>query len=116
MSPRPVQRPHPPLIIGGVSKPAIRRVARFGDGWLIVHDRLETLDALIEQLKRACEKVDRDPAEIELTAFWHTPRDGVDMLEAYRKRGIARAVVNLLGHPSTTPAEALEKIAETAAA
>jgi probable F420-dependent oxidoreductase len=32
--PRPVQRPHPPILIGGNSRPAMRRAARLGDGWL----------------------------------------------------------------------------------
>ena len=33
-SPRPVQKPHPPIWIGGSGKPALRRVARVGDGWI----------------------------------------------------------------------------------
>jgi len=32
--PKPVQKPHPPILIGGNSKPAMRRAARYGDGWL----------------------------------------------------------------------------------
>ncbi|MBB4699414.1 putative F420-dependent oxidoreductase [Sphaerisporangium siamense] len=32
--PKPVQRPHPPILIGGESRPAVRRLLRFGDGWL----------------------------------------------------------------------------------
>jgi probable F420-dependent oxidoreductase len=32
--PKPVQKPHPPLLIGGNSRPAMRRAARLGDGWL----------------------------------------------------------------------------------
>jgi len=32
--PRPVQRPHPPIWIGGSGRPALRRVARVGDGWI----------------------------------------------------------------------------------
>jgi probable F420-dependent oxidoreductase len=32
--PRPAQRPHPPIWIGGSGKPALRRVARVGDGWI----------------------------------------------------------------------------------
>jgi alkanesulfonate monooxygenase SsuD/methylene tetrahydromethanopterin reductase-like flavin-dependent oxidoreductase (luciferase family) len=32
--PKPVQRPHPPIWIGGYSEPALRRVALLGDGWM----------------------------------------------------------------------------------
>ena len=31
--PRPVQKPHPPIVIGGLSAPALRRAARYGNGW-----------------------------------------------------------------------------------
>ena len=34
VSPRPVQRPRPPIWVGGSTRPALRRAARFGDGWL----------------------------------------------------------------------------------
>ncbi|HUO47944.1 MAG TPA: TIGR03619 family F420-dependent LLM class oxidoreductase, partial [Acidimicrobiales bacterium] len=34
LSPRPVQRPRPPIWVGGSSRPALRRAARLGDGWL----------------------------------------------------------------------------------
>jgi len=33
MGPRPVQHPHPPILVGGNSAPALRRAARYGDGW-----------------------------------------------------------------------------------
>ncbi len=35
--PHPVQKPHPPILIGGTSKPAIRRAARLGDGWVAIN-------------------------------------------------------------------------------
>lgn len=51
--PKPVQKPHPPIFIGGNSKPAMRRAAKFGDGWipwLITAEELPTaIDYLREQ-------------------------------------------------------------------
>ncbi len=51
--PKPVQRPHPPVLIGGNSKPAMRRAAKYGDGWLpwlITRDDLPgCLDYIREQ-------------------------------------------------------------------
>jgi len=32
--PKPVQKPHPPIFVGGNSRPAMRRAANLGDGWL----------------------------------------------------------------------------------
>ena len=111
MSPQPAQAGGIPVVVGGVSKAAIRRVARHGDGWFIVHDSLETLDKLLAQLKAVCEQEQRDVSEIELTAFWHAGKDSVDMLRAYQDRGIARVMVSLLGSKET-PATVLEMRAE----
>lgn len=46
-NPKPVQKPHPPIIFGGESDPALRRVARLGDGW---YGYDLTPDALVERL------------------------------------------------------------------
>ena len=76
--PRPLQRPHPPLWIGGNSKMARERVARVGEGWSpILHDErmarttrtapLPTLEALaraVRDLRRRVEEAGRDPDSI----------------------------------------------------
>jgi probable F420-dependent oxidoreductase len=54
-SPKPLQRPHPPLLIGGTSGAALRRVARHGDGW---HPLLLS----IEQLERRLARLDEELA------------------------------------------------------
>lgn len=58
-NPASVQRPHPPVLVGGVSDPALRRVARLGDGWIAVAmppgplaDRVARLDALCTERGR----------------------------------------------------------------
>lgn len=74
--PKPVQKPHPPLWIGGESGPAIRRAARYGDTWYPIGanprhplNTIARLSAGIDKLKQAAEKIDRDPATIT-TAYW----------------------------------------------
>ena len=59
--PKPVQKPHPPILIGGESIPAMRRAARLGDGWLpVAHnisiplDTMERLKARLDRLPPAC--------------------------------------------------------------
>lgn len=61
-NPGSVQRPHPPILIGGTSNPALRRVARLGDGWLStsvgpdgVGERLQVLRSLYEAQGRRFE-------------------------------------------------------------
>ena len=62
--PKPVQRPHPPVWIGGSSAAALRRVARAGDGWMAVPTDLDHLAAGIETIRRGAAAAGRDPAAI----------------------------------------------------
>ena len=62
--PKPVQRPHPPIWVGGDSPAALRRVARLGDGWMAVPRDLAHLEAGIATIRRAAEAAGRDPAAI----------------------------------------------------
>ena len=62
--PKPVQRPHPPIWVGGDSAAALQRVARSGDGWLAVPRDLEHLTAGIRTIRQAAESAGRDPAAI----------------------------------------------------
>lgn len=74
--PRPVQRPHPPLWVGGESGPAIRRAARYGDAWYPIganpRHPLNTAERLrlgADKLATEAEKAGRDPAEVGLS-YW----------------------------------------------
>ena len=71
--PKPVQKPHPPIWIGGESPVALKRTVRFGDAWYPASNnpqhRLDTPGKLaksIEALRRAAEAAGRDPASIDL--------------------------------------------------
>ena len=79
--PRPVSRPHPPIWIGGNTAAARRRVAEYGDGWCPFPapaalaktartDAMDSLDALgagIDDLRRRCDAIDRDPSTLDVT-------------------------------------------------
>jgi probable F420-dependent oxidoreductase len=74
--PKPVQKPHPPLWIGGESPAAMRRTARFGDAWYPIGSNpqypLNTVDrfvAGIAQLRQEARSCGRDPESITL-AYW----------------------------------------------
>ncbi len=62
--PKPVQKPHLPLWIGGNSRRALRRVVEFGDVWHPSRVNLELLAELAPQLWRLAERAGRDPHEI----------------------------------------------------
>lgn len=59
-SAKPVQRPHPPIWIGGSADAAIRRAARMGSCWYIgPNDRLQAIEAQLETYKRALDDAKR---------------------------------------------------------
>jgi probable F420-dependent oxidoreductase len=102
MYPKPVQQPHPPIHVGGESDAALRRVARFGQGWFSFN-RLP--DQLAEPLGRLDELLDsegRKRSEITLTVCpYFNPFDGA-MVEAYAEAGVDRLVVVLLAFDRDT--------------
>ena len=53
-NPPSVQRPHPPILVGGTSKPALRRVARLADGWMSVGLPPAQLEECLSALRGAC--------------------------------------------------------------
>ena len=71
--PKPVQKPHPPIWVGGESGPALRRTARVGDAWYPIGtnpqnllDSLPRLKAGIARLRKLTMDAGRDPARVAL--------------------------------------------------
>ncbi|WP_067500985.1 TIGR03619 family F420-dependent LLM class oxidoreductase [Actinoplanes sp. TFC3] len=66
VSPKPVQRPRPPILLAGLTPQAMTRVARRADGWLAVGLPLPYLGSLWEQVKTQAETYGRDPGSIRV--------------------------------------------------
>jgi probable F420-dependent oxidoreductase len=66
-SPGSVQRPHPPILIGGTSNAALQRAARLGDGWLSTGLRPEHMPACLRTLQKLCEAQGRRLADLSLS-------------------------------------------------
>ena len=71
LAPKPVQKPHPPIWVGGEAPPSLRRAARFGDAWYPIgtnrahpFDTLPRLAAGIDRLRRLTAEAGRDPQAI----------------------------------------------------
>jgi probable F420-dependent oxidoreductase len=82
--PKPVQRPHPPIWVGGESGPALRRAARLGDGWYpIGTNPSHPLDSLaryregVAKLRRLTQEAGRDPMGVALA--YRCQRYGVEL-------------------------------------
>ncbi|MCH9669932.1 MAG: LLM class F420-dependent oxidoreductase [Gammaproteobacteria bacterium] len=78
--PKPVQRPHPPIWVGGETRPARRRAGQLGDGWYPVinnpaapMDTAERYGAALAQTKDFAAAADRDPSALDagLLAIWY---------------------------------------------
>jgi probable F420-dependent oxidoreductase len=93
--PKPVQRPHPPVIVGGAFPYAARRALRYGDGWVPHAGRPQYSDVtdFLPQFRQMAIEAGRSLDEVPVTLFG-VP-DDLDRLKRYRDRGIARAVVSL---------------------
>jgi probable F420-dependent oxidoreductase len=73
-APKPVQKPHPPIWVGGESGPSLRRAARFGDAWYPIGsnskhllDTLPRYRAGIARLRQSTAEAGREPASVALT-------------------------------------------------
>jgi probable F420-dependent oxidoreductase len=61
-----VQRPHPPILIGGISNRALRRVAELGDGWMSVSLDPDRIPERLKRLGRLCEERGRQLSDLWL--------------------------------------------------
>jgi probable F420-dependent oxidoreductase len=90
--PKPVQRPHPPVIVGGGFPQGARRALRYGNGWIPITGRAPVHEALAKFGEMARE-AGRDPAEVPVTAF-SAPED-LGEIRLLRDLGVTRVVVSL---------------------
>ncbi len=66
--PKPIQKPYPPFVIGGGGEQlTLRVVAQYADVWNFAGGSVEQFNHKVEILREHCDKVGRDPAEIELS-------------------------------------------------
>jgi probable F420-dependent oxidoreductase len=112
MRPAPAQAGGVPLVIGGVSAPAIRRTVHHGNGWYVIGKDLDEYRAHMRALDDECRRQGRNRAELEITAYWDYYRQGADSLSAYQELGVDRLLINVraLRHDSTDAA--LERFAD----
>jgi probable F420-dependent oxidoreductase len=91
--PKPVQKPHPPVVLGAHGPLAIKRVVDYCEGWIPIGVRAGDLAASIEELHKAAHEKGRDPRTISISVYG-TPADP-DALRQLRALGVARAIFAL---------------------
>jgi probable F420-dependent oxidoreductase len=129
VDPKPAQRPHPPILLGGGAEPALRRAGRMADGWISA-SRFEAakVPAAVETIRTASRDAGRDPADVRVIirgsvkvrdADSDTPLTGtVDKIKRdmkdYADAGVTELFVDLnfddqIGSPEADPAESMRR-------
>jgi probable F420-dependent oxidoreductase len=110
--PKPVQKPYPPVILGGMFPHAARRALRYGDGWIphLRRPQYEDVTDYLPQFRVLAAEMGRDPAAVPITV-WGVP-DDLDRLKRYRDQGVARGVVQLAPQPANKTLPILDRWAE----
>ena len=120
-APKPIQKPHPPIWIGGESPPALRRAAKFGDAWFPIgtNPRFpvgseKQLSGYIDRVRDNARKIGRDPSELDFAysanwfndqeaqvvdgerrVFTGSPQQIADDIKAFEELGVRHIMVNL---------------------
>ena len=134
--PKPVQEPHPPIWVGGQSRPAMRRAARLGDGWHPVGAipaaplEPEELAQNISELHRFAEEAGRDPSELEVSMkaplydvntspggvarrrFSGEPEQMLQDIQTYQDAGVGCIIFDIRGEDLNRALERLDWFAE----
>jgi probable F420-dependent oxidoreductase len=112
--PKPVQKPHPPVIVGGAFPHSARRALRYGDGWVPNASRpqYEDVAAFLPQFRQMAAEAGRALESVPVTIFGAA--ESRDRLLRYRDEGVARVVVSLLSEKADKVLPGLDRWAEFA--
>ena len=127
-SPKPQQKPHIPIVIGGNRPPAIRRVARVGDGWHPMAQSPRSLAKRFDALRGEMDKVGRDVTELEVQLridlglgdeisgdsrhpMQGSPEQVVADIRAYAEVGVTEMIVSLSTNDTDLISSVIERYA-----
>ena len=93
--PKPVQKPHPPVIVGGAWPYGARRAVRYGNGWIPLASRPQYDDVtrFFPEFRKMAEEAKRDPESLPISIF-NAPEDE-GKLARYHEAGVVRVSVSL---------------------
>lgn len=107
--PKPVQKPHPPILMGGDGASTFDRVIEFCDGWMPIGYRMPNVAERVAALRQRAETAGRDPKSISITIFGANPApDSIDALEG---AGVERVIFMLPPAERDTVLPLLDKYA-----
>lgn len=99
--PKPLQKPHPPILLGAHTPGGLNRVANYCDGWIPIGPRIQDLKASISDMRGRAEKFGRLASDLSVSAFMAPAEEAV--LNQYQELGIERSIF-------AVPSESKEKV------
>ncbi len=110
-NPKPAQNPHPPVLLGGNAKNVLKRVVKWGDGWLPIRLSPEDIVKAQQELLKLCDTEDRDPSTIQITM--HSLPPDKELISRFEEIGVDRVLVGVASATQEEIFEELEVIAES---
>ncbi|MCG8543716.1 MAG: LLM class F420-dependent oxidoreductase [Alphaproteobacteria bacterium] len=108
--PKPIQTPHPPIILGGETNYTLRRVVEYCDGWFPRMNPEFDAAAEVARLKAVADEAGRDMADLSINVF-RAPAEKA-ALDRFAEAGITRAVLELRSDPRDEVMKTLDGFAE----
>ena len=112
--PKPIQQPHPPIIFGGESEPALRRVGEIGNGWWGVNVSVEDAGDHMAKIKVFAEAAGRNPRSLTYAV---SPQLGgpvsLDEVKQYQDLGVDQVIIGIFAESADQYKQAIESAAES---
>jgi probable F420-dependent oxidoreductase len=110
--PKPVQKPHPPILVGGAFPYSARRAVRYGDGWMpqVTSADKAPLSEVIPRFRQMASDAGRDPAALRIIVGAQPP--DLALIESYAKLGVEMVYPSLPSEPADKILPMLDQWAE----
>jgi len=110
--PKPVQKPYPPIFVGGAFPYSARRAVRYADGWMpqVTSGKSAPLTEVIPQFRKMAEEAGRDPASLRIVIGAQPP--DIALIEKYQALGVEMVYPSLPSEPADKILPMLDQWAE----
>jgi probable F420-dependent oxidoreductase len=108
--PKPAQKPHPPIILGGTAQNVFKRVVAWGDGWMPNGATPELVKMGRATLDELADAAGRDPKSIQVTVFGQPAER--DVVKSFEEAGADRVIVRLASTQDAGALNELERMAQ----
>ncbi len=112
MYPKPVQKPHPPIYVGGESDAALRRVAALADGWHGFNHLPDSAGRSVHRLEKFLADEGRRRADIDVTIGAYLQPVEPSLLPAYRDAGVDQLVLSAFALDTASVRDVIAKLGD----